>query len=245
MHHLQVVLQTMTQKFSTRRKTTVRRQPTNDSEDGEPGSSTERVHSKDSTVNSQDSAATFGGGEAAATSLTSPNRRRKLKSSGGVLRVFNKVLQKTPPLRPLTSSLNVTPTPSNASVSSFEDLPPAPHSPRHRPPSFTPATDSHWPSPPPTPPSRYHNPPSSPTKPSKIPSRHRPTESIHSTHSVVKTVALAPELTVVEEPGLFPRTHLVASLQRFMRYSSACYGQTFLRLLGIGKHEASFLLVKI
>ncbi|GAA5989130.1 hypothetical protein JCM11641_007606 [Rhodosporidiobolus odoratus] len=40
--------------------------------------------------------------------------------------------------------------------------------------------------------------------------------------------------------GHFPQRHLVENLQRFARYSSAAYGQSFLRILGIGKHEFKF-----
>ncbi|GAA5863940.1 hypothetical protein JCM8547_005287 [Rhodosporidiobolus lusitaniae] len=40
--------------------------------------------------------------------------------------------------------------------------------------------------------------------------------------------------------GHFPPRHLVENLQRFARYSSAAYGQSFLRILGIGKHEFKF-----
>ncbi|SCV72741.1 BQ2448_4278 [Microbotryum intermedium] len=47
------------------------------------------------------------------------------------------------------------------------------------------------------------------------------------------------QATPMEEPepkaSNFPRQHLVANLQRFMRYSSAAYGQAFLRILGLGK----------
>ena len=38
----------------------------------------------------------------------------------------------------------------------------------------------------------------------------------------------------------YPHQHLVTNLQRFMRYSSAAYGQAFLRILGIGRHDFNF-----
>lgn len=37
----------------------------------------------------------------------------------------------------------------------------------------------------------------------------------------------------------FPRRHLVSNLQHFARYSSAAYGQSFLRILGLAKSEVS------
>lgn len=37
----------------------------------------------------------------------------------------------------------------------------------------------------------------------------------------------------------YPRRHLVENLQHFMKYSSAAYGQAFLRILGIGTHKVS------
>ncbi|GAA6039615.1 hypothetical protein JCM8097_002215 [Rhodosporidiobolus ruineniae] len=42
------------------------------------------------------------------------------------------------------------------------------------------------------------------------------------------------------ELGHFPHRQLIENLQRFARYSSAAYGQSFLRILGIGKHEFKF-----
>lgn len=39
--------------------------------------------------------------------------------------------------------------------------------------------------------------------------------------------------------GNFPRRHLVSNLQHFARYSSAAYGQSFLRILGLAKSEVS------
>ncbi|KWU45680.1 alpha/beta-hydrolase [Rhodotorula sp. JG-1b] len=40
--------------------------------------------------------------------------------------------------------------------------------------------------------------------------------------------------------GNFPHQHLVSNLQHFARYSSAAYGQSFLRIFGIAKHEFKF-----
>ena len=41
-------------------------------------------------------------------------------------------------------------------------------------------------------------------------------------------------------PGSFPRQHLVKNLRRFMRHSSAAYGQNFMRVLGIGDMQYLF-----
>ncbi|GAA6023225.1 hypothetical protein JCM11491_006486 [Sporobolomyces phaffii] len=42
------------------------------------------------------------------------------------------------------------------------------------------------------------------------------------------------------DPTHFPRRHLVSNLQHFARYSSAAYGQSFLRILGLAKSEFKF-----
>ncbi|KAM0787937.1 hypothetical protein ACM66B_006142 [Microbotryomycetes sp. NB124-2] len=62
--------------------------------------------------------------------------------------------------------------------------------------------------------------------------------SLHSIHSVVTTCKHTPAtLTEEAEPKAsnFPRRHLVDNLQTFMRYSSAAYGQAFLRIMGLGR----------
>ncbi|KAJ1602836.1 hypothetical protein NDA14_001353 [Ustilago hordei] len=42
------------------------------------------------------------------------------------------------------------------------------------------------------------------------------------------------------DPSAFPQAHLVENLRRFMRYSSAAYGQNFMRILGIGSLDYFF-----
>ncbi|SNX81664.1 uncharacterized protein MEPE_00369 [Melanopsichium pennsylvanicum] len=42
------------------------------------------------------------------------------------------------------------------------------------------------------------------------------------------------------DPASFPQAHLVENLRRFMRYSSAAYGQNFMRILGIGSLDYFF-----
>lgn len=42
------------------------------------------------------------------------------------------------------------------------------------------------------------------------------------------------------DPSAFPQAHLVENLRRFVRYSSAAYGQNFMRILGIGSLDYFF-----
>ncbi|CDU23960.1 uncharacterized protein SPSC_02589 [Sporisorium scitamineum] len=42
------------------------------------------------------------------------------------------------------------------------------------------------------------------------------------------------------DPTAFPQAHLVENLRRFMRYSSAAYGQNFMRIFGIGSLDYFF-----
>ncbi|BGP05603.1 hypothetical protein JCM10049v2_001409 [Rhodotorula toruloides] len=81
-------------------------------------------------------------------------------------------------------------------------------------------------------------PPSSPSKP-----RLRRTTSVQTMRSTLTTTCRTESMPTGEpEPksGNFPHQHLVSNLQHFARYSSAAYGQSFLRILGIAKHEFKF-----
>lgn len=71
------------------------------------------------------------------------------------------------------------------------------------------------------------------------PPRIRRAPSLQSMRSIVTTCKHAASPTEEAEPKAsnFPRRHLVENLQRFMRYSSASYGQFFLRILGLGKNR--------
>ncbi|BGP22429.1 hypothetical protein JCM10295v2_001308 [Rhodotorula toruloides] len=80
--------------------------------------------------------------------------------------------------------------------------------------------------------------PSSPSKP-----RIRRTTSVQTMRSTLTTTCRTESMPTGEpEPksGNFPHRHLVSNLQHFARYSSAAYGQSFLRILGIAKHEFKF-----
>lgn len=66
---------------------------------------------------------------------------------------------------------------------------------------------------------------------------------MHTLRSTLTTTCREASLpTGVPEPksGNFPHQHLVSNLQHFARYSSAAYGQSFLRIFGIAKHEFKF-----
>ncbi|KAK4051312.1 hypothetical protein OIO90_004793 [Microbotryomycetes sp. JL221] len=70
------------------------------------------------------------------------------------------------------------------------------------------------------------------------PTHLRRASSIHSMRSTFTTCKhTASSPTEEPEPKVsnFPRRHLVDNLQRFMRYSSAAYGQAFLRIMGLGR----------
>ncbi|GAA5873953.1 hypothetical protein JCM3774_004050 [Rhodotorula dairenensis] len=79
--------------------------------------------------------------------------------------------------------------------------------------------------------------------PTPLSSRPRHSNSMHTLRSTLTTTCREASLpTGVPEPksGNFPHRHLVSNLQHFARYSSAAYGQSFLRIFGIAKHEFKF-----
>lgn len=68
--------------------------------------------------------------------------------------------------------------------------------------------------------------------------RLRRTSSVQSMHSIVTTCTSHAELSEGDSwAANVPKRPLVESLQLFMRYSSAAYGQHFLRILGLGKNR--------
>ncbi|GAA5944013.1 hypothetical protein JCM3775_006809 [Rhodotorula graminis] len=91
-------------------------------------------------------------------------------------------------------------------------------------------------------------PPLSPTPtspPPPVPPKHgvRHAASVQTMRSTLTTTCrTASSPTDEPEPksSNFPHAHLVSNLQHFARYSSAAYGQSFLRILGIAKHEFKF-----
>ncbi|GAA5979462.1 hypothetical protein JCM10908_002933 [Rhodotorula pacifica] len=87
------------------------------------------------------------------------------------------------------------------------------------------------------------SPPAADVPHSPPPNRARHSTSMHTLRSTLTTTCREASLpTGVPEPksGNFPHQHLVSNLQHFARYSSAAYGQSFLRIFGIAKHEFKF-----
>ena len=89
--------------------------------------------------------------------------------------------------------------------------------------------------------------PSSPygtVRESKRRSRAPSITSIHSfaSRAHLQSTTKGPESSDAHtvEAGAFPKAHLVQNLYRFMRYSSAAYGQNFMRILGIGSLDYFF-----
>ncbi|GAA6003345.1 hypothetical protein JCM10207_000286 [Rhodosporidiobolus poonsookiae] len=82
-----------------------------------------------------------------------------------------------------------------------------------------------------------------PKPPSTEPALRR-AASVQTLRSTLTTTCTHAPRSASEErepkSGNYPHRHLVENLQRFARYSSAAYGQSFLRILGIGKHEFKF-----
>lgn len=179
-----------------------------------------------------------------------------LEKGKGVLRAFSKALKKpiaSEPLLPLFSSSKPSSrSRSNSVPSSRDQTPPATPARIISTPPSPDLSRSEFMAPPfPLPekmdavPLPAHRaslapPDDTPPAPSPLPPRLRRAPSVQSMRSVVTTCKHT-SATPMEEPepkaANFPRQHLVANLQRFMRYSSAAYGQVFLRILGLGKNR--------
>ncbi|WRT68330.1 uncharacterized protein IL334_005306 [Kwoniella shivajii] len=67
-------------------------------------------------------------------------------------------------------------------------------------------------------------------------------ESVHTSSSRVETASshLMPERGEANPDNLFPHEGLIRNIHRFMRYSSAAYGQNFLRIFGLGSSDFMF-----
>ncbi|GAA5914180.1 hypothetical protein JCM8208_003931 [Rhodotorula glutinis] len=65
-------------------------------------------------------------------------------------------------------------------------------------------------------------------------------QTMRSTFTTTCRTASSPTEEPEPKSSNFPHAHLVSNLQHFARYSSAAYGQSFLRILGIAKHEFKF-----
>lgn len=79
----------------------------------------------------------------------------------------------------------------------------------------------------------------------KTPRLRQPSTSSRSVHTqqshFSSSTQAPPSASADANPeGLFPRDHLVRNIHRYCRYSSAAYGQNFLRVLGLGATEFMF-----
>ncbi|BGP37517.1 hypothetical protein JCM10449v2_001423 [Rhodotorula kratochvilovae] len=83
-------------------------------------------------------------------------------------------------------------------------------------------------------------PPTSPTGPKRSLRHTTSVQTLRSTMTTTCHTASSPTDEPEPKSGNFPHAHLVSNLQHFARYSSAAYGQSFLRILGIAKHEFKF-----
>ncbi|KAL7417827.1 hypothetical protein BDY24DRAFT_373037 [Mrakia frigida] len=97
------------------------------------------------------------------------------------------------------------------------------------------------------PPNRLRVPLNSPTAPKRKAPRLRQPSTTTSTRSVLTqqsqfqtTTQAGPSNDESHLEGLFPRDHLIKNIHKFCRYSSAAYGQNFLRILGLGATEFMF-----
>lgn len=75
------------------------------------------------------------------------------------------------------------------------------------------------------------------------PTLRRTNSSISLKTTFIETKASSAPQGEEEEPKStnWPKQHLVQNLQLFMRYSSGAYGQAFLRILGIGRHDVGHI----
>ncbi|KAK4689511.1 hypothetical protein P7C73_g601, partial [Tremellales sp. Uapishka_1] len=127
-----------------------------------------------------------------------------------------------------------------------------PPSPRHsknpvpsksRPATPTPALLTKTPPPSPHSPTQaYQVPPNTQRGPERL---RRPSvshQSVHTSQSRLHAASaqLLPERGDASSENLFPHEGLVRNIHRFMRYSSAAYGQNFLRILGLGNSDFNF-----
>ncbi|KAK4701439.1 hypothetical protein P7C70_g4793, partial [Phenoliferia sp. Uapishka_3] len=158
----------------------------------------------------------------------------------------------TPPATPqkTPSSPSISPDLSPPSISTIPSTPPKVSNPLKPTTPSVPATPPTFAAGPPL--DRQRNlgpPPASPLRSTKPPIANRPArmrratsnESMRSVTTTVTHVTEGPEVEESEpKASNFPREHLVKNLLTFMRYSSAAYGQTFLRILGMGKGDFNF-----
>lgn len=67
-----------------------------------------------------------------------------------------------------------------------------------------------------------------------------PGRLVESRQSASRTSSMQSVPTAENYDTLFPHDSLIKNIHRFMRYSSAAYGQSFLRIMGMGNSEYNF-----
>ncbi|KAL7418974.1 hypothetical protein Q5752_006658 [Cryptotrichosporon argae] len=220
---IQLVLRTMTNRL-LQRKRMVRRMPSFSSSSSTP------------TATSRDASTTRGRFEhgqasqasSAATSATSTPTKAK-RTLAHRQSTSPDSARKAPPFRLLGSAIAARPSLAQSSVATPRAMvcdpdvpPPLPPKPRHE-------HHAH---------AHAHADPHAHRRRAS----HTTHESIHATSARVHAASsqVLPEQGDSSPSNLFPHDGLVKNIHRFMRYSSAAYGQNFLRILGLGNSEFVF-----
>ncbi|GAA5943218.1 uncharacterized protein JCM15063_005295 [Sporobolomyces koalae] len=245
---LQVVLSTMTKQF-TQRKRTVRR--VSDSREPSPSLPSPAVSSPATSPkigwsrSSRDPVEALRSHNAAVPGAQAPGR------PNSVFNTLSKPFSRHPPASLETSvtpeaaspEIQAKPDPRTASANPLGPLvTPATNFKKHER-SISASTLS--------PPSAKQPPADLPPQPSLLPIDTTASARPASGRSAVaRTSSSSPSVSTVTPRAVedeaepkednFPRRHLVSNLQHFARYSSAAYGQSFLRILGLAKSEFKF-----
>ncbi|GAA5954882.1 hypothetical protein JCM3765_007801 [Sporobolomyces pararoseus] len=235
----QVVLSTMTKKF-TQRKRTVRR--VSDSREPSPSLPSPAASSPSSSPTIGWSRSGKDPVEALRSQVSTPKPSKDSNKSNSVFRALSKPFNRNQAPPPLVNSSQPTIVPPRPSPS------PASPSFRNHERSISASTLA--------PPSAARPPEDLPPQPLPLPLSPNSTESVPSplrrkpsTATLTSSSALtmtcrhtseSPREELEPKQSNFPRRHLVSNLQHFARYSSAAYGQSFLRILGLAKSEFKF-----
>ncbi|GAA5976822.1 hypothetical protein JCM5350_007258 [Sporobolomyces pararoseus] len=243
---LQVVLSTMTKKF-TQRKRTVRR--VSDSREPSPSLPSPAASSPSSSPTIGWSRSGKDPVEALRSQVSTTKPSNGSNKSNSVFRAFSKPFNRSQPPPPLVTP----PEPEQTIVSPRPNPSPASTPFRNHERSISASTLA--------PPSAAQPPEDLPPQPLPLPLSPTSTEStttpslLRRTSSTATLTSSSAALTmtckhrtsestsreeVEPKQSNFPRRHLVSNLQHFARYSSAAYGQSFLRILGLAKSEFKF-----
>ncbi|GAA5887573.1 hypothetical protein JCM16303_004248 [Sporobolomyces ruberrimus] len=237
---LQVVLSTMTKKF-TQRKRTVRR--VSDSREPSPSLPSPAASSPSSSPTIGWSRSGKDSVETLRSQVSTPKPPTPAKSNS-VFRALSKPFNRQSSSSSSQTILAPAPT---LPPSMYSSPPPTPSSFRNHERSISASILA--------PPSASRPPADLPPQPLPLPlsptsavppassSRSRSNSVLESSSALATTCRHTSDPRDEEaEPkiGNFPRRHLVSNLQHFARYSSAAYGQSFLRILGLAKSEFKF-----